>query len=181
MRNLLSINLKKSVLAVAGLCLVSQLTFAMPENLTYKNFRAHGVLATNSTGNSFSGGASWNPSYAINSKFDVRGFLGIAPLKGEDETFMMSEFGVMAAYDVLPTWEVEVGAGMQSWSGQDTSPMIAANVIKTLSEPYMGIVDGLYAGYSMVSHDEAASVFKLGVTISFGKGAATSEAATETK
>lgn len=159
-------NLNVCVLAFA---LISNTAFSAVEGLSYKSFRANGIFATNSVGNSLSAGLSWNPSYAINSKFDVRGIVGLAPLKGaDDETFMMSEYGVLAAYEVAPAWELELGAGMQSWSGQDTSPMMSANIIKTLSAPYMGVVDGFFAGYSMVTHEEATSEFKVGVTFSFG-------------
>ena len=159
--------------------LVSGSAMASFENVTYKDFRANGIYATSTTGNSYSGELSWHPNYALNSSWDLRGIIGFAPLKGEDETFIMSEYGVMAAYNINPEWEVEAGAGLQSWSGQDTSPMFSANVVKSLTEPYWGLVDGLFAGYSMVAHDEAASIVKVGITLSFGKVA--SATSTEVK
>jgi hypothetical protein len=154
--------------------LVSGSAMASFENFTYKDFRANGIYATSTTGNSYSGELSFHPNYALNSSWDLRGIIGFAPLKGEDETFIMSEYGVMAAYNINPEWEVEAGAGLQSWSGQSSSPMVSANVLKSLKEPFMGYVNQLFAGYSMVSHDEPASEFKIGVTFSFGKVAQSS-------
>ena len=160
---------KLSVLAIAGICFGTQSTFAAMENFSYKSFRVNGFFATNSSGNSLSPELSWNPSYSLNEKWNLRGIVGAAAVKGVDESILMTEYGVMAAYKVMPTWEIEAGAGMQSWAGEDTSPMFSANVIKTLPEKYAKYIDGVFAGYSMVSHEEATSVFKVGVTLNFGE------------
>ena len=154
--------------SVIALTVLSAPVFAAIENLSYLDFRTNGIFVTNSTGNSGSIEVSWNPSYELNSDWSVRGLVGAASLKGEDGTLMMTEYGVMGAYDFMPTWEVELGAGIQSWSGQETSPMIATNVLKTLEAPLLGYVDRVFAGFSQVSHEESTSVFKVGVTATFG-------------
>jgi len=154
--------------SVIALTVLSASASAAMENVRYLDFRTNGIYVTNSTGNSGSLEVSWNPSYELNSSWSLRGLVGVASLKGEDGTLMMSEYGVMAAYDFMPKWEIELGGGIQSWSGEDTSPMIMTNVLKTLEAPLFGYVDRVFAGFSQVSHDESTSVFKVGVTASFG-------------
>ena len=137
-------------------------------NPTYLNFRANGVFVTNTSGNSFSAELGWNPAYQFNNKWSVRGNFGLAPLKGKSKTFLMSEFGVLGAYTINPTWEVEAGAGLQMWSGKSNALMENVNVLWKLPTPFMGLVDKVFAGYSLVNQDISTSMIKAGVTITFG-------------
>ena len=143
---------------------------AHAEDFRYLDFRANGLMVNNSTGDTFSGEASWHPSYAFGSDWKAVGIVGLAPLKGESETIILSEFGVAASYTFLPAWTAELGVGMQSWSGKAavSSSMLNANVLWSLGEPFMGYVDKVFAGYSMVNHEEKTSEIKVGVTVTFG-------------
>jgi hypothetical protein len=179
MRKMTFASLNKKLFVLASLTLASQSVWASLENLSYKHFRANGFFATNSTGNSLSPELSWNPNYKLNDKWNLRGLVGAAPIKGTDENIMMTEYAVGAAYQIKPSWEIEVAGGMQSWSGEQTSPMAGANVIKTFSETKMKYIDGFFAGVSQVAHDEATTIVKFGVTLSFGHSAPESSATTE--
>lgn len=159
-----------SVLSVFYLMLLSnsaKAEFKM-ENIKKMDFRAAGIYLTNSAGNSFSSELSWNPSYAFTSDWTLLGNVGVSPLKGKSGTFIMSEFGVLGGYKINQSYEVEVGAGLQAWSGQSTASMINVNALWKLSTPYMGHFDRLFFGYSLVNQSASTSEFKIGITMSFG-------------
>jgi hypothetical protein len=132
------------------------------------DFRASGIYLNNSAGDSFSGELSWNPSYSINPDWTVRGNVGLSPQKGTSETFIMSEFGLLGGYKINQAWEVEVGAGLQSWSNESTASMVNLNVLWNMGAPLLGYFERIFAGYSLVNQEKVTNEIKIGVTMTFG-------------
>lgn len=167
--------LKKSVVyakITAAFCALLLGSSAMADfsmaDINHKEFRAGGIYLTNSSGDSFSGVLSWNPSYAINSDWSIRGNVGASALKGTTETFIMSEYGLLAGYKINSAFEIELGAGMQNWSNESTASMMNLNVLWNMGAPVLGLFDRVFAGYTTVNQDTKTTELKLGVTITFG-------------
>lgn len=154
--------------SIMALALMVGTLAARAEGFSYMDFRANGLMVNNSTGDSFSGELSWHPSYEVAADWKVVGLVGFAPLKGDGETIIMSEFGVAANYAFLPSWSAELGLGSQAWSGNSSvsSSMVNANVFWGFDQPFFGLVDKLFVGVSSVNHEKKTTEIKVGVTFS---------------
>jgi hypothetical protein len=135
-----------------------------PYNL--ENFRGSLVFAEQTNGaNSFSIGASWNPTYELPSGFGLEGQLGLGLFStalGGD--FTVVDYEVLATYAATPQFSVELGGGAQYWSGAGgnvNSPAISLNGVYQLSSK--GPIKALFVGYTdVLVQSLPTSVFRVG-------------------
>ncbi len=113
---------------------------------------------------------SWNPTLRLPLWIDLRGHLGVFPLKGrtvkENDRFIGSEFAVLAGLRLLDPLLMEAGLGAQEWhEGRSRlGPMALANVAIRLSRTHW--LERVFAGVGVYDSTRGnTGMIRLGVGI----------------
>ncbi|MCC7442567.1 MAG: toxin-antitoxin system YwqK family antitoxin [Bdellovibrionales bacterium] len=138
------------------------------------SFSLHGLLAyQNGDEYSYTGQLFWNPTLFLGETFYLRGAIGATMLKGETwiedrESFVALENTVLVGfyYSNLPALAVELGGGLQTWTGIRSDLMGSANLIWERQEPIAGLIRRFSLGYGLVLGElQPTHLFRIGLGI----------------
>ncbi|HTL10923.1 MAG TPA: FecR family protein [Bdellovibrionota bacterium] len=140
-----------------------------PSRFEVWRFRLGGLLATNSTGNSSSGLLSWAPRFRISDRWAAGALVGASMFKNLAETgggtFLVLDSMAVAWYRFLPTFEAELGGGMQFWFGKDNALTGTAQISFVPHHPLFNVIDRVVAGYTFANFTATTSEIRLGIGI----------------
>jgi len=131
------------------------------------SFRVNGLAISQAGGGQvFSGEANWVPQLELPLGFKLRGELGFGLLKNLfGDRYLEFHYQAFGGYEFLAPVGIEVGAGMETWSGNGgTHALLSSNLVLKLSY----FIDTVFGGFSYFFLPGApAQQYKLGFGISF--------------
>jgi hypothetical protein len=134
--------------------------------INWLSFRGNWVAAVQSGGNSFSGELAWTPAARLNEDFSLRAVLGATVLKGRfGSNFVAMDGELLLGIRSLAPWELELGPGLQRWSGTGGGTGASGNLVlaRRLTETWSA-----FGGYSPVfAPGNLTHELKFGAGISF--------------
>ena len=135
--------------------------------LSLLGFDVHHLSVFQSGGNNFTGDIAWRPAYRLNDDISLQGNFGLSYMKGFGKNFFVTEYEVSLAYRHFSPYQLELGAGAQTWfqSGSTkTSPALSFIGSYLFSERWFGYVDRVSLGYTaLLISNLYTSEIKVGV------------------
>jgi hypothetical protein len=124
--------------------------------------------AFQSSGSSYSPFLSWNPTYAFNHAWAVRGQLGFSVFKGGDRFFVM-DYRLLGAYTIASRVVIDLGIGAQTWFGNGgTSLVTGGDVAYKFEHPIVRYLDRVFLGTSVCYlSNHTTTQIQLGVGAAF--------------
>jgi len=123
-----------------------------PDPIQLFKFRIFPLAVFQSSRDSFSLGASWNPRLESQKGTYFFGNLALAPVLGSDgNLFLSANYEVFFAIAFLPRWEIEMGVGAQTWflDPVTTSGIFSLNFAHHFNTKLLSIFDRAFVGYSI--------------------------------
>jgi hypothetical protein len=134
-----------------------------------QDLRLEAINASNTTGASTSALVTWLPSVSVMDKLDVKGNVGYTMYRGTDTKLnAVGNLGLLASYRIIDPIAVEVGAGTQIYQAAGGSLMLNANAMWIPSDPILGRINKVVAGYTRINRTIPMNEVHVGVEISLG-------------
>lgn len=134
-------------------------------------------VSSGSAGSSLSPEIMWSPSYAINDKWNLRGFAGGHTVSGkttetsEIETFLATDIGMLMEYFPIAGsgLYLNIGGGLQSWYSEEggTFSTLHFGGGYLFSFKKARVIDRLYLKLANVGSEPQNTEFRFGLGINF--------------
>jgi len=142
------------------------LSHAQGDAFHLKDFRIEGVGAFGN-GNSYSAIVSYLPRYSVLSQLDIKGNIGASLYKGANALTPVINAGLLVGYQPLSPLLVELGGGLQVWTGSGSAPIVNGNLAWVPEVPILGRVHKVVAGYSRAFFEAPVNEVRVGVEFNF--------------